>query len=626
MYELTLLKSTNFGNNDRVWNIPSPNHSFDQYEKKVFTNVIKRLPLLATGFVLSGEYTDDLKEFDYLIVKDLSNGKLRYYFVDGITGERNIILLSLILDTFTTYNLLSTPITGTLVRKHDTNLAETPFDYPTALVCDPLYEIQKSDLVSYNIDNTIDGHYFIESSVDLSSIPTARTIASNLNKNVTIPILKKPKYKTLFEIEVGNTSEKIADHVSGFTVYDTNKINEDTLNTLRGLAGDGAITDSYSIPLDAISVETLEDDGYPEQYHRVISKKNIKTTDLIFKNDGVFKNKAIEGLFNIEISSIASGDTKTYPSWLVKDSVDGSNYFKVMLWCNPKPNGNPFCCPEKGVSNISIPSGTSGSREKIESLFNSMLLTSVRGEQWIKNPLVYSSGKGEIFATAETQLQREKSTFEMNSAMTNLSISQREKDIRIAQQKYNYEASQTMNILGIAGDVLSGDLGGAISGVSNALVNKANQNYIKELQALKAYEGSKQSQLIKIAHSNNLKSLDVQEKIRRVVAPEIVHRDNDSMKTYNMGNDFRITIISPDIETLKNKDMQYSLYGYPVLENVQNFIMTNNLRQNHSVFMFSECTINVGGDIGDITREFLKSGIRILSKKYTITNLLNNPK
>lgn len=626
MYELTLLKATNFGNNDRVWNIPSPTHSFDQYEKKVFSNVIKRLPLLATGFVLSGEYTDDLKEFDYLIVKDLDNGKLRYYFVDGITGERNIILLSLILDTFTTYNLLSTPITGTLVRKHDTNVNETPFDYPTALVCNPLYEIQKSDIVSYNIENTVDSKYFIESSVDLSSIPSAKTITSNLNKNVTIPILKKPKHQTLFEIIVGTSAEKIVNHDGGFAVYNTNLINEDTLNTLRGLAGDGAITDSYSIPFDAISIETLEDEGKPEQYYRVISNKVNKTTDLIFKNDGTFRNKAIEGMFNLEISSIASGDAKKFPSWAVKSSVNASNYFVVTLWCNPTPNGNPFCSPRDGLTNIIIPSATTGSRERIESLFNSMLVSGVKGEQWVKNPLVYSSGSGEIFASVETQLQRDKSAFELNSGMVNLEISQREKDIKIAQQRYNYEASQAMGIINIAGDLLSGDFGGAISGVGTALASKANQQYIKELQALKSYEGSKQGQLLKIAHANNLTSLNVQEKIRRIVSPELVHRENSPMKNYNVGNDFKVTILEPDAQTLKQKDMEYSLYGYPVLENVEGFIMTNNLRQNHSVFMFSECAIDIGGDIGDITREFLRNGIRILSKKYSINNLLNNPK
>lgn len=624
MYDLTLLKGTNFGNNDRVWNIPSPSHNFGQYTQKTFTNVIKRMPLLATSFILSGDYTDDLKEYDYLIIKDLDTNKMRYYFVDGVTGDRNIIMLSVILDTFTTYNLLSTPITGTLVRKHDTNVNESPFDYPTALVYNPMYENYRSDVVSYFEAGNKSVYNFIESSIDLVGIPSAKTIQSDLQKNVTIPSLKKPSHKTLYSIYLTNEGEvKMTDDWTGaLTLYLSNKVPQSNLDTLRGLAGDGAISDSFQLPQNSVTIT----EGASGDVRLIDGKLVERPTDLYYKIEGFTpKNKAIEGCFKVEISSLASGDAKVFPSWTLRNSLNVQNQLVVKLWNDPKPSGNPFCSPLNPPINTPIKNIPS-SPQLLESIFEILLKTSVKGEQWLKNPLIYNTGKGEIFANVESQLQREKSAFERDSAMANLEISQREKDIRIAQQKYNYEASQTMGILGIAGDILSGDIGGAISGASNVFMDKANQRYIKELQALKSYEGSKQSQLIKIAHSNNLRSLDIQDKIRKVVAPEIVYREHSSLKGYDFGNDFRVSIVQPDIETLRLKDMEYSLYGYPVAENVENYNMLTHLRTNHSVFMFSDCIINVGGDIGDITREFLRNGIRILSNKYSISNLINNPK
>jgi len=54
--------------------------------------------------------------------------------------------------------------------------------------------------------------------------------------------------------------------------------------------------------------------------------------------------------------------------------------------------------------------------------------------------------------------------------------------------------------------------------------------------------------------------------------------------------------------------------------------MTNHLRKNHTVYQFESPILNIGGKIGDMIREVLQSGIRILSEPYTITNILNNPK
>src|SRR5690606_4894137 len=89
---------------------------------------------------------------------------------------------------------------------------------------------------------------------------------------------------------------------------------------------------------------------------------------------------------------------------------------------------------------------------------------------------------------------------------------------------------------------------------------------------------------------------------------------------------FLISLIVPDLESLKAKDMEYSLYGYPVYEAVEDFQMLDHLRQNHTVCQFENPVLEIGGRVGDLVRAVLQAGIRILSKKYSRENLINKPK
>lgn len=618
MYDVILFKNTHFGHDKVVWNVPSLDYDFSQHTVKTFTNVLKRIPLLATSLILNAEYTKDLKMYDYMSVRDLESGEMTYYFVDGISGDRNIIMVSMMLDVITTYKILNEPISGTLIRKHDNNPNESPYDYPLALQYSSQYEVYSSKIVDY--PNAHERRTFIESSVDLTSIPSAKTIISDLGREMTTPILGKTPFSTTYYMHLAPNYDfgYILDTTGALTLYDAKLIKSDTLNTLRGLAGDGAISDSFTIPSSALNV--VPNAVSPELISRLEGKAVQVELQSTLLNSETYINQATRGMYEVELSSLASGDTRRFPSWSIKTSIINDK-LNLKLSCNPKPSGCPYLSPLNAPINLNkIPSPNSAL-----TLFSDLLKCSVMGGQWVKNPLIYTSGKGEILATVETELQREKSAFERDQSTAHLNISQREKDIRIAQQKYNYEVGQVGTLMSIAGDVLTGDLGGVMSGVSSVYIDRANQQYIRELQQLKSYENSVQGNLIKIAHRNNLRSLNVQENIRRVVAPEVTHRENDSLKSYNYGNTFRVSIISPNEETLIQKDMEFSLYGYPVMEKVQNFVM-NNLRKNHSVFQFDSPILNFSGEIGELVSEYLRSGIRILRKPYSANNLLNNPK
>jgi len=240
--------------------------------------------------------------------------------------------------------------------------------------------------------------------------------------------------------------------------------------------------------------------------------------------------------------------------------------------------------------------------------------------------MLYSSGKGEILATVETQLQREKSAYEKKVALYQLEMAKRERDIEIAQQDYNYSSGQVGGLLGLGGSLLSKDLGGAVNSAKGLYDSQSNMEFLQQMRDLKGYQQEQEKTLINMAHNNNLKNLNVQEAIRRVVPSEKVYQPSDSMTEYQRYNGFSVSLIIPDLQSLKAKDMEFSKYGYPTYETVTHFIMTDHLRENHTVYQFENPLVEIGGMVGDMIRSVLESGIRILSKKYTTNNILNNPK
>ncbi|MNE24618.1 hypothetical protein D3C80_1179150 [compost metagenome] len=308
-----------------------------------------------------------------------------------------------------------------------------------------------------------------------------------------------------------------------------------------------------------------------------------------------------------------------FPAWDLKNSVDEGNYIKFNLWCDPKPSGAPYCCPDQ-VETI-MPLHTTGVIK-----LATMEVKSVKGGQWLRNPLIYSTGKGEIFATAETQLQREKADYEKMVSMHQLNMSQKEREIRIAQSDYQYESGLASSIIGSGMSLLSKDFSGAFAQGKSAFDSTVNQKYVEQLRALQDYEHKMEKNLIAMAYSNNLKNLNVQESIRRVVPREVVYGRNESMGSYTQYNSFTVSIVVPDIETLKAKDLEYTLYGYPVYETVENFYLNNPsyYRKTHTVFQFQNPTTILTGVIGTMVKETLQAGIRLIHRPFTPNNILDN--
>lgn len=610
---IEIYKNTNFGAAELVWNVPHPDYDFRQHQKLTFPNVNIRIPLLTTRIVVHGQYDFDTALYDYMILTTDDNKKV-YYFINSIIADRNVIIFNVMLDVITTYDVLTKPISGVIIRKHDTNPNETKFDYPTALGFEGNYQDEVYSYVGYKPDAI----RLIESTINLSEIDPSVNIPSKDGDNFVIPQLSKPAHVTEYEITAWGL-HKIEDVSHALTLYLNDLLDEDILNTVRGLAADGAISDSYTIPAEAV---TIVADG-PEVKKisgKFLTKKTDLKLDINWSEIGwIPRNEAIKGMFRVAITSLQEKTRISFPAWDLQESVDEDGYILVNLWCDPKPSGAPYCSPDQVLS--LHPHKTDG----IISLAT-LEVKSVRGGQWLRNPLIYSTARGEIFSTIETELQRQRADYEKKVALHELEMSRREREIRIAQSDYAYQSGLASSIIASGASLLSGDFGGTFGQAKSAFDSIMNQTFIQQLRDLQAYEQEAERQLIQMAYSNNLRNLNIQESIRRVVPHEVAFEVAESMGAYKGYNGFLISLLIPDLESLKAKDMEYSLYGYPVYEAVEDFQMLKNLRQNHTVYQFENPVLEIGGRVGDLVRAVLEAGIRILSRPYTRENLLNNPK
>jgi hypothetical protein len=609
-----IYKDTNFGNNDLVWNVPHPDYDFTVHESQVFANVNMRFPLLTTRIVVQGTYNFNTAFYDYMIITNDDASKT-YYFINAIVADRNVLIFSVTLDAITTHNILNKPVSGVIIRKHDTNPEEGIFDYPTALNFEGNYQNEYYGMIGYTKPVT----RLIESTVNLTEIDDSVNIQSADGSNIVIPTLPKPVHVTEYNVTAWGAGVT-KDDSRAFTLYLNDSVDETVLNTVRGLSGDGAISDSYAIPTEAV---TIVNDGaeVTKITGKFVTKTSSMKLEIDFSEYGDWepKNQAIRGMFRVALTSLQEKTRITFPAWDIRESVDEDGYIKVNLWCDPKPSGAPYCCPDQVFS--LHPAETDGIIRVA-----TLEAKSVRGGQWLRNPLIYSTARGEIFSTIETQLQRERAEYEKRVSLQQLELSRREREIRIAQSDYNYQSGLAASIIGGGASLLSRDFAGAFSQAKGIMDSTVNQRFVEQMRDLQAYEQESEKQLINMAYSNNLKNLNIQETIRRVVPREVMFAPNESMGSFEEYNGFTISLIVPDVESLKAKDMEYSKYGYPVYEAVTNFVMLDNLRQNHTVYQFENPLIEIGGQHGDMVRAVLQSGIRILSKQYTSANILNNPK
>lgn len=606
------------GKQDLVVNVPSYLffNNFDYHQRDNFI-INVRNPFQLDNIVVKKDDTT-FRNYDYVrIMHSYNSITPACYFVTSIRVEHNIMICSVTLDVITTYQVLNSPVTGTITRKHVMPENDSIFGYPTALNIDANYTNELYDVVGYD---SSDMTKLIESSINLRTISPAKELTSSSGGKVVIPVLPEPAHKTTYAITSWD-SEITTDNSNAYTLYLFDLVTKDVLNTVRGLSGDGAISDSYMIPSEAVTT-TASGSEVTNIRGRFLTKTLSLKLEIDFtkfnESSWTPRNKAILGMFKVAITSLQEKTRIEFPAWDLRNSVNGENYIRVNLWCDPKPSGAPYCSPDQ-VETLypNVPTGINN--------LATLEVKSVRGGQWLRSPLIYNTGSGELFAGVETQLQREKAEYDKNVSMHQLNMSQKEREIRIAQSDYQYESGLASSIIGSGMSLLSKDFSGAFAQGKSTVDSVVNQGYIEQLRALQDYEHKMEKNLIAQAYSNNLKNLNVQESIRRVVPREIAYGKNDSMGSYDSYNSFMVSLVVPDIDSLKNKDLEYTLYGYPVYEHVENLVLFNGLyRKTHNVYQFDNVVSKWTGVIGDTIKQVLQSGIRIVHRVPTPENLLDN--
>lgn len=614
-YTAYLYESTYFGNDGLVWNVPNPNtFDFDGMQRtRIYENVYLRFPHLLTRLVLKGDYDPMMFYCDYLVIKNEIDTLRTCYFVNTIIGEKGVIILDITLDVITTYGILNAPISGTIIRKHDMNRDETPFDYPTALNFTGNFQNEKYTYVGYDAPAT----RLIESTIDLKAVHPAKTLVGS-DGSITIPVLPKPEHTTNFTVTTWD-QEYIVDNSNAFTLYLNDLVDQSVLDTVRGLSGDGAISDSYTVPSEAVVINA-SGSGITGIRGRFLTKTLSLKLQVDYEGESWYpRNEAIKGMMSVSITSMQEKTKATFPGWELKQSTNEDGFIRVNLWCDPKPSGAPYCSPDQVLT--LFPNENTG----IITLAT-LEVKSVRGGQWLRSPLIYNTGKGELFSSAETQLQRVQADYEQKVALHQLEMSKREREIRIAQSDYNYQSGLASSLINGGASLLTGNVSGVINQAKGAYDASSNHKFLEQMQALQAYEQEAEKQLIKMAHSNNLNNLNVQESLRRVVPREAAYAPNESLGEYDQYNGFTVSVTSPDLDSLKAKDWEYSLYGYPVYEHVENFSMLSRLRSSFSVYQFENPVIYYTGQVGELIRAVLESGIRICNVPFTPSSVMYNSK
>jgi len=606
---IKIYKDTNFGNNESVWNVPAPSYNFSQHEMVNFDNYVNRFPVLTNVIMLQGEHTSNFFGFDYLICN--TGTENLYYFINSILAERNVLIFSVTLDILTTFKILEKPVTGIVTRKHHIGEEATPFEYPLALNFDGAsYTEEFQDFVNYSYENVT---RFIESGIDLTQVYNAVTITDDSGEEkITFPRLPVPKHKTQYTLRAWGNVE-YTDENNAFTLYLLDSLNSNTLNSVRGLAGDGAISDSFILPNEAFNMN-----ANGSEVVELSSTYKSMTTNVKMENEiegYTPRNKAVLGMFSIKIMSQTEKTQVIFPSFYlnVPENLTNGN-LNVGLWADVKPSGTPYCRPLhfknlhpiQGDENINL---------------STLEHTSVRGSQWLKAPFIFTTGSGEAFATVNTELQRQKAEYDRQVAVT-----QHEHDL--ARQQLGYLSQDIGGVVGLFQGRISqgvietaaGQFGGVVGGKVQSAIHSVST--ITQTRELEREIMANKLELIGKSYTMNMKNLNAQENARRVTPPQIIHQKNESLGSYSRANGFTVSRIQPNIEFLIAKDIEFSKYGYPTYEVVENFVIASNLRNTHTCYQIKSPIIELGGTVGDYARTVLEQGIRVLSDKYTISNLV----
>lgn len=393
-----------------------------------------------------------------------------FYFVNGIRmSSGDVAELTLTPDFITSAGGVSQLqiLDGVTDRVHITNDTYGLYGEEDPYM-NPAYDM---DVSSYTYQVGASGHTFVETTFNLDTMGlqhdnnttpalTAEGTKDGETYRVTYPMVTMLGGRTNYSLSIGGSSHGLMS-VQGQGVYElgSNALS-DTIRAgiaqARSLGSEDAVSGQYFIPSMFIDGPQLGDDGY-FQSGLVGQSGVLNPGSPNFIYGSARNNRVFYGSQTPYTLASASGDTITAKAEEVYGS--GMTSPAIMFLADPRRTGKPYY-------RFTVMQGTSAANTPLDFFRNC-----VAGQQWQSVPLVMTEKSGGLLDQINHQA----------------SISRR--DLAESQRYQSYldesAVAKLSNGIGIVGDTLRGNIGGAFGRAAQAGMGDylRDQNYERYLQS-----------------------------------------------------------------------------------------------------------------------------------------------
>lgn len=547
---------------------------------------------------------EDIQECDYLRLLNTTNNKQWFYSVEAIAMQAtDCALLSVIPDFITSIGGVANLkiIDGITERVHVTDDTFGKYTEPDPLTA-PVEPLQISKVWVQISD---EAYTLIESTLDipLQMNETKGTTYTDTNTEtgeaVTVVV---PSIATDFVLDNFQTQFKLSENdktiAQGTKIYNLSNSNAATgaqytvaqtikagLNRLRSLGVESAIISQVKIPSSYVELNESGNALIGGKYswsivRQIIGKWSENAIDIPYVYTEAKNNRLNYGEFTKYGIISTSGESCEYDAEEIIETGSISPHIKKVG--DPRPTGKPYF-RFKTVNGDSSELG--------------FFRNCISGLPWKNVPLVYREASGNALNTLRYENSKMLSTesYQYGTAQNELA-------------KFKNVSDAT---LGVVGNLLGGDLGGAVSSLYNPLFTGTSLE-IQQMFRTNSTNVSRRNELSELAIANN------------VVTPTVNFPMNAEFMRDFYGNGvlvYRYIYSQNDINRI---DKLLTMYGYKYSKPLELTDFTN--RKNFNFVLSRNVTLSGYSKwINNALAEQIANGVRIWHVLPDNSYYTNNP-
>lgn len=547
---------------------------------------------------------EDIQDCDYLRLLNTTNNKQWFYSVEAIAMQAtDCALLSVIPDFITSIGGVANLkiIDGITERVHVTDDTFGKYTEPDPLTA-PVEPLQISKVWVQISD---EAYTLIESTLDipLQMNETKGTTYTDTNtetgEEVTVVV---PSIATDFILDNFQTQFKLSENdktiAQGTKIYNLSNSNVATdaqytvsqtikagLNRLRSLGVENAIISQVKIPTSYVELNESGNALIGGKYswsivRQIIGKWSENAIDIPYVYTEAKNNRLNYGEFTKYGIISTSGESCEYDAEEIIETGSISPHIKKVG--DPRPTGKPYF-RFKTVNGDSSELG--------------FFRNCISGLPWKNVPLVYREASGNALNTLRYENSKLLSTesYQYGTAQNELA-------------KFKNVSDAT---LGVVGNLLGGDLGGAVSSLYNPLFTGTNLE-IQQMFRTNSTNVSRRNELSELAIANN------------VVTPTVNFPMNAEFMRDFYGNGvlvYRYIYSQNDINRI---DKLLTMYGYKYSKPLELTDFTN--RKNFNFVLSRNVTLSGYSKwINNALAEQIANGVRIWHVLPDNSYYTNNP-